>query len=166
MLKLSAKGINNLQNEVYLSLGANIDPVKNLEKAINALSEITTCIAISSYWTGPPIGIDGPDFVNGAIHLQSPLSMHHFKRDVISRIESELGRIRVEEKFAPRSIDLDILIFNSIEVEIDIWRYAYLAAPLAEIHPDYENPRTGEIISDVSRQLRSQSEIYILKSSN
>ncbi len=146
-----------------MSLGANIDPIPNLKLAIDALAKHSVVIAQSSFWTNPPLGIDGPDFVNCALHVQSNLTMHDFKRDILRKIERDLGRKRSQDKFAPRPIDIDILIFNQIEVDVDIWRYAYLAIPLAEIHPLYIDSRNNHKLTDTANFLKIDSEIYSVK---
>lgn len=148
-------------NDVYLSLGANIDPINNLEKAIEELSKNAKLVSVSSFWSGPPIGIDGPDFVNGAVHVQTGLSLHSFKRDVLRKIEGKMGRERSANKYAPRPIDIDILLYNKLEIDIDLWRYAYLAVPMAEIHPNYSNPRGGELLSEKARLLHKESGLFL-----
>ena len=151
--------MNESVNSAYLSLGANIDPKINLPAAINLLSEKVELVSASSIWSSPPVGFDGPNFFNAAVHIQSLFSMAALKRDVLLKIEKELGRQRKKNKFAPRPIDLDIIIFNDLEVEIDIWRYAYLAVPLAEIHPQYRNPRTGEKIIEFAESVKKETSI-------
>jgi 2-amino-4-hydroxy-6-hydroxymethyldihydropteridine diphosphokinase len=146
-------------NSVYLSLGANIEPKKNLPAAINLLSEKTKLVSTSSIWSSAPVGFEGPDFHNAVVHIQSPLSMPELKGNVILKIEKELGRQRTSNKFAPRPIDLDIIIYNNIEVESDIWRYAYLAVPLVEVHPQYLNPRTGDSLINVAELIKKESGI-------
>ena len=148
--------------DVYLSLGANIDPLENLTNALDILADHVELIAVSSIWSGPPIGVDGPDFYNAAAHIRTPLSQHALKRDVLHKIERASGRKRSADKFAPRQLDLDIIIFNALEVEIDIWRYAYLAVPLAEIHPDYRNPRTGESLHDFAQKISRDTSMFIV----
>jgi 2-amino-4-hydroxy-6-hydroxymethyldihydropteridine diphosphokinase len=155
--KLSAVSVNESLNSAYLSLGANIDPKKNLLAAINLLSQKLDLVSASSIWSSPPIGFDGPNFFNAAVHIQSLFSMPALKRDVLLKIEKELGRQRTTNKFAARPIDLDIIIFNDLEIEIDIWRYAYLAVPLAEIHPQYRNPRTGEKIIEFAESIKKET---------
>lgn len=151
-------------NDVYLSLGANIDPINNLQMAIEELSTHSKLVSVSSLWSGPPIGIDGPDFVNGAVHIQTGLSLHSFKRDVLRKIEREMGRERSANKYAPRPIDIDILLYNKLEIDIDLWRYAYLAVPLAEIHPNYPNPRSGELLSEKASLLLKESGLFVASS--
>ena len=156
------KESNPLLNDIYLSLGANIDPVNNINRAIKALSKHGRLISKSSLWANPPVGIKGPDFVNCAVFVQNDLGMHNFKRSVLRKIESDLGRVRSTEKFVSRSIDIDILIFNRIEIEIDIWRYAYLAVPLAEIYPSYKHSSNHVSLHNVASSLQSESEIYVI----
>ena len=69
-------------------------------------------------------------------------------------IEAELDRRRGPDKFVPRTIDLDVLIFDERELHADIWRYAYLAVPIAEIYPDYRQFPLEKNLTEISESLR------------
>jgi 7,8-dihydro-6-hydroxymethylpterin-pyrophosphokinase len=68
-----------------------------------------------------------------------------------------LGRVRTENKYAPRTIDLDILVVDGAVCEPQIWSQAFLAIPLSELLPDYLEPETGETLSQVSTRLKRET---------
>ena len=129
----------------YIGLGSNIgDRQKNIQQAIQKISALksTVLIKASSFIETKPVG--GPeqnDFINAAIEIKTDLSPH----ELLSRlqeIESQLGRVRTV-KNGPRSIDLDILIFDEQKItEADlvlphprIKEREFVLRPLREIAP-------------------------------
>jgi 7,8-dihydro-6-hydroxymethylpterin-pyrophosphokinase len=78
------------------------------------------------------------------------------KEEVLLPIESELGRERSADKFAPRTIDIDIVIFDNKSCEDKYWEQAFVVVPLAEIHPEYQNPITQESAVKTATRLRQQ----------
>jgi 2-amino-4-hydroxy-6-hydroxymethyldihydropteridine diphosphokinase len=129
-------------NRVLLVLGSNIEPAKNILCAINHLRNQPSIkiIKYSSVWQTKSVGIDAADFFNLAIQAETDLSSTKLKDQVIGYIESELKRVRTMDKFAPRTIDIDIVIFNDSTLDENIFRYEYLVFPLAELIPDFHQP--------------------------
>lgn len=140
-------------HRVYLGLGSNIKPVENLRRAIDLLCEHTELEALSSVWETPPDGLKGPNFLNAAAALKTQLSASLLKSLILRPIEIRMGRVRTVNKYAPRTIDLDILIFDGRLVEPKIWTQAFLAVPLSELIPEYPHPTTGETISQAAARL-------------
>ena len=101
-----------MPHEVVIGLGSNIDPEANLEQAVLELKSRFK-VSKQSQWTRTkPIGIqDQPDFYNGALLMETELEQQILKKE-LKRIEDILGRDRSLPKFGPRTIDLDILIWN------------------------------------------------------
>lgn len=143
----------------YLSLGSNINPQENLPRAVELLREHGAIKAVSSVWKSIAVGSDGPDFLNAAIFMISPLSPHDLKYQVLRPIEATLGRVRKADKNADRTIDIDILIYEDEEIDSDLWSSAHLAAPLADIYPEYRQPDTGKTLQIIARKLVEKSEI-------
>ncbi len=137
---------------VYISLGSNIDPLNNLRRAVELLGQHTTLHAVSHAYRTPPQGFtDQPDFLNAAVKITTQLDILTLKHEVLDWIERELKRVRdPNNKNAPRTIDLDISLWNDETVEYgdkpwripdpDILRFAHVALPLAEIAPAYLHP--------------------------
>jgi 7,8-dihydro-6-hydroxymethylpterin-pyrophosphokinase len=78
------------------------------------------------------------------------------KTQALLPIETELGRRRSADKFAPRTIDLDIVIFDGQSCDDKYWEQAFVVVPLAEIDSGYQNPLTKEHISKTATRLRQQ----------
>ncbi len=125
-------------NRVYLIIGSNIDPESNIPTAVRNLqarSELKI-INMSSVWKTRSVGVQASDFLNIALCLDTTLDQRHLKDNVLSVIENKMGRVRSEDKFAPRPIDLDIVIFNDSIVDSNLFKYDYLILPFAEMIPE------------------------------
>lgn len=146
---------------VYLGLGSNIHPRENLPKAVNLLAQndLVHVEAVSTAWDTPAVGSEGPDFLNAAVQICTPLSIDGLKDHVIRRIEHQLGRVRTADKNAPRTIDVDILIYNGEVIEPLIWEYAFLAVPLAELLHGYAHPKSGKSLGYIAAQLTKETRI-------
>ena len=127
-----------MPHEVVIGLGSNIDPEANLEQAVQELKSRFK-VSKRSQWTRPkPIGIqDQPDFYNGALLMETELEQQSLKQE-LKRIEDILGRDRSLPKFGPRTIDLDILIWNKKVVDEDYYERDFLRKGVEEIIPDLE----------------------------
>jgi 2-amino-4-hydroxy-6-hydroxymethyldihydropteridine diphosphokinase len=141
------------RHHAWLSLGSNIDPEINLPAAVVLLCEAARVKAVSSTWETPPDGSEGPNFLNAVVEIETPLESVPLKHNVLRMIEARLGRMRSADKSAPRSIDLDILIFDGETVDPAIWNRGYLAAPLAELLPSFREPGAGETLAQASLRL-------------
>ena len=135
---------------VYLSLGSNLgDREANLRTAIDRLKnkDIGNPVAVSSFYETEPVEVTSqPWFLNCAIKLDT----EKMPRQLISAIlalEQEMGRQRKQKK-APRTIDIDILLFGSSIIEIPsltvphpgMHERRFVLEPLAEIAPDARHP--------------------------
>ena len=150
------------ESVVYVSLGSNIEPEKNLAEAIRLLRQRCTVLAVSSAYRTPPQGFsEQADFLNMAVKLTTTLTPADFKREVLGDIERQLGRQRdPNNKNAPRTIDLDISLWNDLAFaygdkpwrvpDPDITRFAHVAIPLAEIAPDYLHPVNGRTLAAIA----------------
>jgi 2-amino-4-hydroxy-6-hydroxymethyldihydropteridine diphosphokinase len=136
-----------------LSLGSNIEAESNLPKAIELLREVGKVVAVSSVWESKSVGFDGPNFLNACVLFLTPLQPVELKEKIIRPIEAKLGRIRGEEKNAPRPIDIDILLFDNHPLNTEFWDYAFVIVPLAELIPDFVHPVSGEKLFRVAGQV-------------
>lgn len=158
-------------NIAYLSLGSNINPKENIAEAVRLLRRHTTVLRVSPVYLSPPHGfLEQERFLNAAVKIHTGRSPSQFKTSVIDRIEAELHRVRdPQNKNAPRTIDLDISLWNDEVLEYGskpwqipdggITRFAHVALPLADLAPDYVHPTQGQSLREVaaafdSRQLR------------
>ena len=127
-----------MPHEVVIGLGSNIDPEANLEQAVQELKSRFKVSKRSQWTRTKPIGIqDQPDFYNGALLMETELEQQSLKKE-LRRIEDILGRDRSLPKFGPRTIDLDILIWNKKVVDEDYYERDFLRKGVEEIIPDLE----------------------------
>ena len=149
------------RNLAYLSLGSNIDPERNLPAVVDLLGEYGRVRAVSNVWQSKPVGLtDQPDFLNAAVILETALSARSLRRQAIAEIERRLKRVRTQDKSAPRTIDIDIMLFNDEIAQIDsrhipdpeVLERPFVAIPLAEIAPDYVHPETGQPLREIAAQ--------------
>ncbi len=138
----------------FVGLGSNIEPEKYLLLAIDELRKLTKVLAISSVWRSPAFGTSGPDFLNAVAKLEIDTTAEDLKNDILRPIEEKLGRQRSQNKNAPRTIDLDVLIFDEEIADSHIWEYPHLAIPLAEFLPNLENPSSRQTISEFAQSLK------------
>lgn len=138
----------------YIGLGSNIEPKTNIARALQALRERTTVFCESSVWHSPALGTDGPDFLNAAVKIETDLNAETLKTTLLREIEHDLGRRRVADKFAPRTIDLDILIYDGTILDEHLWNYAHLTVPLAECAKDLVHPETQRSIQEIAEEMR------------
>jgi 2-amino-4-hydroxy-6-hydroxymethyldihydropteridine diphosphokinase len=131
--------MSNHEHSACLLVGSNIQPEKNLALGVELLEQIVAIKKLSSVWETPSIGCDGPDFLNIAMLITTPLEADELKDKVIRPLEARLGRVRSANKNAPRPMDIDIIIFDNQLVDPDLFYYAHRAVPVAEILPDYQS---------------------------
>jgi 2-amino-4-hydroxy-6-hydroxymethyldihydropteridine diphosphokinase len=149
-----------MPNLAYLSLGSNIEPEENLPRAVKMLAESSKLLAISPVWETLPLGMTNqPNFLNAATLVETERTAEAFKQNVIRQIEYDLGRVRNGDKYGPRPIDIDIMLFNQQIFELDnhhipdpdLLERPFVAIPLAELAPDYQHPETGQTLHDIAR---------------
>jgi GTP cyclohydrolase I len=103
---------------------------------------------------------DAPDFVNAAIHLSTELGPEDL-RDALRSIEDQLGRVRTDDKYAPRTIDLDIVFYGDLVKDFDGWSlpdpdmvlHPHVAVPVAEVVPDWVHPVSGVSAKEIAESL-------------
>lgn len=134
--------------QAYLSLGSNLgDREGQLRQAIRLLEGVGHVEAVSSFYETEPIEVtDQPWFLNCAVALETDKDPEQLMAALLT-IEGEMGRRRVQKK-GPRSIDLDILLFedqvtHSPNVTIPhpaMQQRRFVLEPLAEIAPEAQHP--------------------------
>jgi len=150
-----------LINHFYLSLGSNIQPEQNLPAAVRLISRFGEIVAASTVYESRPLGgAAQPNYLNAAVWVRSPLAPEAFQTLAIGTVEMELGRVRTADRFAPRTIDIDILLCNDETRTIghraipraEILAHDFVAVPLGEIAPDKRHPVTGQTLGEIASQ--------------
>lgn len=122
-----------MKNDVIVGLGSNIDPTTHIEKALTQIKTRFSDILTSEFVITKPIGYkDQADFCNGAVRFLTDLSMEELKTWLLN-VEDTLGRIRTENKNSPRTIDLDILVWNGEIVDKDVEHRDFLKNAIAAL---------------------------------
>ena len=131
----------------YIAIGSNLaSPLEQVNAAVQALGEIpqSRIVALSSFYRTPPLGPqDQPDYLNAAVVLETTLDAETLL-DNTQRIELQQGRVRKAERWGPRTLDLDIMLFgheviNTERLTVphyDMKNRGFMLWPLFEVAPD------------------------------
>ncbi len=157
---------------VFVSLGSNIRPWSNLPRAVELLGRRLEIEAVSSLYASEAEGSpDSPPFLNAAISLLTDLPPLRLKFDVLRPLEREMGRVRGDDRNAPREIDLDLALYggqvlrqatDGVEVpDPDVERAAHVILPLAEIAPEMPHPVSGIPLGELAAPFRRSPDIVV-----
>ena len=152
-------GLKNGEHWACLGLGSNIEPRKNIHMAVALLCASLNVVAVSTAWETPAVGRPAPDFINAALLVYTELSPEQLKYGNNRLIEHWLGRVRSEDPNAPRTIDIDILVYDGEVLDPEVWEQAYLTVPLAELVPGLIHPQTGQTIREAAEHLLEITDI-------
>ena len=140
----------------YVGLGANLgEREQTLRRAVALLAAAdgVDVLAVSELRKTDPVGVvDQPRFLNGAVAIETTLPPRELL-DSLLRIERELGRVRGEERWGPRTVDLDLLVYGDQIVgepglrvpHPRIHERRFVLEPLAELDPELEIPGLGRV---------------------
>lgn len=135
------------RRRVYIAIGSNLaSPLEQVNAAVQAIGEIpdSRIVAVSSFYRTPPLGPqDQPDYLNAAVALDTALAPEELLNHT-QRIELQQGRVRKAERWGPRTLDLDIMLFGDEVINTDrltvphydMKNRGFMLWPLFEIAPD------------------------------
>jgi len=158
----------------YLSMGSNLgDRLRYLKKAIEKIGESKriSVINISSIYETEPVGNENqPRFLNLVIEVQTSLDPLPLLERLLA-IEKEMGRKR-EDRWGPRNIDIDILIYDDLVMESDqltiphprMHQRKFVLVPLAEIAPQTLHPLLKKNVKEIKESCDDNSEVNVFKS--
>src|SRR3989338_9460483 len=165
----------------FIGIGSNIDPEKNVRAAVRSLAQQTRVVGISMvYCPGALDRPKQPHYFNCVVEIDTKSPPAIVKHGILRPIENSLGRKRSEDKYAPRTIDLDLILYGDLAMDAEdiklpdpeILERPFLAIPLFELAPDLVlsgyNLRIGEIaarlpqdgmrpLEDYARLLREEA---------
>ena len=126
-------------NTVVISAGSNINPHENLSNAEELLRREVRVLACASRIVTKPVGFtDQPDFVNTAFLVETALDMASLTA-YLKSVETSLARKRGPEKSGPRTIDLDIAVFDGSIVDEDVFERDFLRKLILEVAPQMKD---------------------------
>ena len=176
MLRLNGEE-RTLPELAFISLGSNIEPESNLPLATTQLRSLGTLVACSRVYQNPAIAPEPQqDYLNAAVLIETELPPSDI-RVRLREIETQLGRIRTADKYAPRTIDLDLSLYGDHQIQTseltlpdpDIGERPYLAKTLAELRPQMVYPGSNLTLSQIAEallpgsQLTERHDVVLLK---
>ncbi|EJZ0094609.1 2-amino-4-hydroxy-6-hydroxymethyldihydropteridine diphosphokinase [Escherichia coli] len=143
----------------YIAIGSNLaSPLEQVNAALKALGDIpeSHILTVSSFYHTPPLGPqDQPDYLNAAVALETSLAPEELLNHT-QRIELQQGRVRKAERWGPRTLDLDIMLFGNEVINTerltvphyDMKNRGFMLWPLFEIAPELVFP-DGEMLRQI-----------------
>ncbi len=135
---------------VFVAAGGNIDPALRLPQALAGLQEAFGELAVSRCYANAAFGFAGEDFHNLVVAFDTALPLAAVL-EKLHAIEEACGRERLAAKWAPRAMDLDVLLYGELVGEFpgavlprpDLVKRAYMLGPMAELAPAFVHPTLG-----------------------
>ncbi|MFH1243515.1 MAG: 2-amino-4-hydroxy-6-hydroxymethyldihydropteridine diphosphokinase [Pseudomonadota bacterium] len=152
----------------FIGIGSNLgDKLANCIKAIELIRGVTGCslIAGSDFYRTEPVGVERQNwYVNAVISLSAGMSAQDLLSSLMG-IEERMGRVRTR-KWAPRTIDLDILLFgqdimNDEDLEIPhpfMHLRRFVLVPMVQLAPDLIHPVLGKTMSELLENLSDEAQ--------
>jgi 2-amino-4-hydroxy-6-hydroxymethyldihydropteridine diphosphokinase len=153
--------------QVWLSLGSNIDPMTHIRHTLDDLQAEFGELVISPIYESKAVGCEGDNFYNLVVGFRTALPLRVLAGR-LRALEEQNGRQRQADRFAPRTMDIDLLTYGDEVVEEqglrlprdEITRYAFVLLPLSEVAGEEIHPLSGrsyrqlwEAFDDPSQQL-------------
>ena len=146
----------------FIGVGSNVEPERNITDALARLSKHVDITGISSFYkTVPLLRKNQEDYLNGVWQISTSMPPNELKLGVLRTIEKELHRNRESDKYASRTIDLDLLLYGDLSIhednltipDPDICKRSFIAFPLSELNPDLIMPDTKKPLIDILNAL-------------
>ena len=146
----------------FIGIGSNIEPAENVRTAIRSLARQTHVAGISTVYLTEALGRpDQPPYYNCVVEIETEAPPAEIKYGLLRNIENSLGRTRTRDKYAARTIDLDLIVYGDLELDAggiklpdpEILERPFLAIPLFELAPDLVLAGYGLRISEVVASL-------------
>tara|TARA_R110000868_G_scaffold380784_1_gene646884 strand:- start:58618 stop:59100 length:483 start_codon:yes stop_codon:yes gene_type:complete len=144
----------------YIGMGSNLkQPIRQIKTAIESLCELSDDITCSSLYRNPPLDNQKQEnYINAVIKLETNLSAPALL-SALQAIENQQGRERSDDRWGPRTLDLDILLYNNENINTetltvphyDLAQRIFFIMPLHEIAPNLVLPN-GDVINDLLNQ--------------
>lgn len=134
--------------DVFVGIGSNVEPEKHVRQAVAMLRERFGVVRLSSVYRNAAVGFEGDDFLNLVAAFETELGIESLT-SILDEIELACGRERRAARFAPRTMDLDLLLYgdrvDDKPVRLprpELLKYAFVLKPLSELAPQRLHPGT------------------------
>jgi len=152
---------------IHVAIGGNIEPEIRLPQAASELRRRFPAAKFSRCYRNPAFGFAGADFYNAVAGFHTTLAVEALIGQ-LREIEALCGRDRTEARWAPRAMDLDLLLYgerlaSTAHYELprpDLLRRSYMLGPLAELAPQLRHPVTGRTMADHWQELSLQPYVH------
>lgn len=151
---------------IYIGLGTNVSPELHLKAGLLELQQVFGPLTLSRVFESEAVGFKGTNFLNMVASAQTELSIDAVIQS-FKRIELDNGRIKGEKKFSPRSLDIDLLLYDDVvckkPIELprgEILFNAFVLWPLAELAPDTLHPVAKQTYSALWQQYNKQQQLW------
>lgn len=125
-------------NRAVIGVGSNIEPDANIAAARRRIARAHKLLAESQFVETEPIGYDDqPNFINGVILVETDMDRETLK-GWLGGVETDLGRVRSENRCGPRTIDLDIVVWNGSVVDEDVYVRPFLREAVLQVWPELD----------------------------
>ena len=146
--------------QVYIAAGSNVEPERHLAMASTELEKHFPGVRFSAWYRNRAVGFEGDDFINFVAGFSTDLAIE----DVVERlhfIEAVCGRTREAPRWAPRTMDLDVLLYGDLVRQTatlkvprpDLLKRAYMLGPLADLAPEVVHPTEKLPIGELWRRI-------------
>lgn len=126
-------------NDCIIGIGSNIEADRNITDMLRILTAKVEIVQVSQMVQTKPIGIEEQaEYTNGAVRIRTEMNLETLSL-YLKMLEDQMGRDRSQEKFGPRNIDLDILIWNNKIVDPDYYTRDFLRNSAAELGFENDN---------------------------
>jgi 2-amino-4-hydroxy-6-hydroxymethyldihydropteridine diphosphokinase len=141
---------------VYVAAGSNVEPEKHLSVALRALAAAYGPLTLSPAYKNKAVGFEGADFINLVVGFNTEASLADVRRQ-LQKIETACDRPPEAAKWAPRTMDLDILLFGDLVSNEpgfviprpDLVKRPYMLKPMADIAPEVRHPILGQTLREL-----------------
>lgn len=141
---------------VYIGVGSNVDRDHNIRAGVKVLRQQFGELVLSPVYESTSVGFDSDNFLNLVVGFDTELELTVLAKQ-LREMEYKFGRNRKEPRFSPRTLDLDILLYDDVITNEgylqvprgDIDKYAFVLRPLADIAAEMRHPLTGQRYSDL-----------------
>ncbi len=142
--------------QVFVAAGSNVEPLANLALAVTELAKLFHELTVSAWYQNHAVGFEGADFINFVFGFRTGRSVHDTLGQ-LQEVETRCGRPRNAPKWAARSMDLDVLLYDDLVLDEpqlklprpDLLVRPYMLGPLADIAPGLRHPADGRTIAQL-----------------